>query len=354
MSQRIDTFTICQPGLEPVLAGELSRLGVAGRVTHGGVIASMTWSQLAQAHLHLRTATRLLVRIARFDAVGFSDLVAGLRRIDWAAWLPRGARTTISVATTASRLYHTGAIEQRVREVVPSGDGAEQRISIRIDHDLVTVSIDASGEPLYQRGWRTETVAAPLRETLAAALVLWSGWDAKRPLVDPCAGSGTVAIEAAMWARRMAPGRHREFAFCSWEAAAGVDLDRLRAAADADVRPNNVVVAASDIDPVAVEVTTLNAQRAGVDIMTSVVDVAERANQARGARPGWVITNPPYGVRLGGDLRRIYAAVGRLASPPWHLAVVAAMGTPSSAFDRQWESSLATRNGGVPVRFLRA
>lgn len=354
MSARIDTFTVCQPGLEPITHDELVRLGAKCRVTHGGVIASLTWSQLALAHLQLRTATRVLVRLARFDATNFNELGIGLRRIDWHEWLPTDADVDVRVASSASRLYHTDAIEERVREVIGEGDGAPQRLSVRIDHNLVTVSLDASGEALYMRGWRTEAVAAPIRETLAAALVLWSGWDGKAPFVDPCCGSGTVAIEAAMWARRMAPGRNRSFAFEDWPCAESVEWRKLWAAVDADVRPVGPVVHASDIDDEAVQITQRNAERAGVVLETRVVDVAVRANEPRGPKPGWVVTNPPYGARVGGNLKEIYAAVGRLAEPPWRLAVVGAQGTPTSSFGRQWEDSIPTRNGGVPVRLLKA
>lgn len=354
MSARIDTFTVCQPGLEQITHDELVRMGLKCRVTHGGVIASMTWAQLALAHLQLRTATRVLVRLARFDATNFNELGMGLRRIDWHEWLPLDADVDIRVASTASKLYHTDAIEERVREVIGDGDGAPQRLSVRIDHNLVTVSLDASGDPLYMRGWRTEAVAAPIRETLAAALVLWSGWDGKSPLVDPCCGSGTLAIEAAMWARRMAPGRNRSFAFEEWPCAESVEWRKLWAAVDADVRSSSPVVSASDIDAEAVAITTRNAERAGVSLTTRVVDAATLANEPRGPKPGWVVTNPPYGTRVGGNLKEIYAAVGRLAEPPWRLAVVGAQGTPTSSFGRLWDDSITTRNGGVPVRFLKA
>lgn len=350
MSQRIDTFTVCQPGLEPVTFDELTRLGTKGRITHGGVITSMTWSQLALAHLHLRTATRILVRVGRFDATTWAQLAAGLRRVNWAEWLPRDAQVDVRVTTTASKLYHTGAIEERVREVVGVGGGTSQRLSVRIDKDLVTLSMDASGDALYMRGWRTETVSAPIRETLAAALVLWSGWDAKAPLIDPCCGSGTLAIEAAMLARRLPPGRQRSFAWQEWPVAAGVDWDKLTAAADADVRPSGPVVLMSDVDAEAVEIARRNATRAGVEVESATCSADD---VIRPTRPGWVVTNPPYGERIGAELRRVYESVGRLAMEPWHLAVVAAVGTPTSAFGRDWADSLHTRNGGLPVRFLK-
>lgn len=354
MIRRVDTFTVCQPGLEAITLDEVTRLGVQARATHGGVIGSMTWAQVALANLHLRTATRVLVRLGRFDATDFNGLSVGLRRIDWGAWLAPDADVEISVASVASKLYHTGAIEERVREVVGFGGGAPQRLSVRIANDLVILSLDSSGSPLYMRGWRDEAVDAPIRESLAAALVLWSGWDGKAPLVDPCCGSGTIAIEAAMWARRIAPGRNRGFAVQEWPAARSVDWDKLLDAAAADERPLTASISASDVDTDAVAVALRNAERAGVSIDLRTVDAASRANEPRGAKPGWVVTNPPYGNRVGGDLKAIYGAIGRLADVPWHLAVVAAQGSPTNGFGRDWSESLLTRNGGIPVRFLKA
>ncbi|MFM8530120.1 MAG: class I SAM-dependent RNA methyltransferase, partial [Ilumatobacteraceae bacterium] len=266
--------------------------------------------------------------MARFDATNFNELSIGLRRIDWGSWLSPDAEVDIRVSSAASKLYHTDAVEERVREVVGQGSGAPQRLSLRIDHNLVTVSLDASGDPLYMRGWRTEAVEAPMRETLAAALVLWSGWDRKSPLVDPCCGSGTVAIEEATLARRMPPGRHRSFAFQQWPCASEVAWDRLFDAADADVRPTSPDIRASDIDAAAVSIAEANAARAGVQISSKTIDVVRLANEPRGAKAGWVVTNPAYGSRLGGNLKEFYGAVGRLAEPPWRLAVVGAQGSP--------------------------
>lgn len=356
MSARLDTFTVCQPGVEPITAAELTRLGVTAKPTHGGLIASMTWAQLALAHLQLRTATRVLVRVGRFDATTFAEFAAGVRRVDWAQWLVPGAPAEVKVATARSRLYHSEALAERVREVLPSHgsvpapEGA-QAVLVRVDRDHVVISLDATGEALHRRGWRTEAGPAPMRETLAAALVLWCGWDGRTPLVDPCCGAGTIAIEAAMSARKMPPGAGRVFAWQQWPGAQRVDWARLVDAAQADVRQGEAPVLAADVDARAVEMTQRNAERAGVRLDTAVGSVDALA---RPPRPGWVVTNPPYGARLQGDLRSVYAALGQLASPPWHLGVVAAVGAPTSAFGRPWEATLATRNGGLPVRFLRA
>jgi 23S rRNA G2445 N2-methylase RlmL len=319
------------------------------------VIASMTWPQLALAHLHLRTATRVLVRVARFDASTFLKLERGIERVEWATWLSDDAVPDVRAACSRSALYHSDAVAERVLAWMPGGrtDGPSQRVVVRVDNDVATVSLDASGAPLYQRGYRTEAGAAPLRETLAAALVMWSGWDAKAPLLDPCCGSGTIAVEAAMWARRIPPGAQREFAWFRWPGAEGVDWPALVAAAQADVRAKGPVVQASDVDADVAGMAARTAERAGVNVEVTVADAAARALEPRRGPAGWVVTNPPYGRRSGGDLRALYEAVGRLAAPPWRLAVVGAQGSPTSAFSERWEDSLVLRNGGLAVRFLR-
>jgi putative N6-adenine-specific DNA methylase len=356
VSARLDTFTVCQPGVEPITAAELARLGVIAKPTHGGLTASMTWAQLALAHLHLRTATRLLVRVGRFDATTFGQFAAGMRRVDWGHWLIPDVPIDVKVATARSRLYHSAALAERVRDALPghgTADPAEetQAVLVRVDRDHVTISLDATGDALHRRGWRTEAGPAPMRETLAAALVLWSGWDGRTPLVDPCCGAGTIAIEAAMSARRMPPGAGRDFSWQRWPGAQRVDWARLVAAAQADVRERAAPVLAADVDARAVEMAQRNAERAGVRLDAAVTSVD---SLTRPSRPGWVVTNPPYGTRLRTDLRSLYGALGRCAAPPWHLAVVAAVGAPTTAFGRVWVATLSTRNGGLPVRFLRA
>src|SRR4051794_7582623 len=239
----------------------------------GGLTCSVTWSQLMLAHLHLRTATRVLVRLGRFDAGGFGDLKAGMEDIPLHEWLPRHAALNISVSTSASRLHHTAAIEERVREVVRRAydpalayEGGVHNLHVRIARNVATVSLDATGDPLYQRGWRLESGPAPIRETLAAALLQWSGAGTfKGVLTDPCCGAGTIAIEAAQIIRRLPAGGQRSFAFENWLPVDTDQVAKLRAAVAADVRPPlKRKLAASDISAEMVRVAAANAARAGV------------------------------------------------------------------------------------------
>ena len=356
---RVSAFAVCTPGLEPILLAELTKLGVREPVARrGGVTCTATWPQVWSMNLQLRTATRVLVRVARFPADGFGPLQAGLRRVDWAQWLPTDAALDLAVSATGSRLYHLGAIEERVREVVPSGDGPVQELYVRVVHDAVTISLNASGDPLYRRGWRLAPAKAPLRETLAAAAVLAAGWDLKSPLVDPFCGSGTIPIEAALLARRVPPGRHRSFAFETWPSFDAGRWARLLDAADADVLDRSIEIVGSDRDEGAVVAATANAERAGVDDTVSFRRASISELTLPGRR-GWIVTNPPYGVRIGGgDVRDLFdrlRAVLRERASGWHVGLVAGAGAPVERLGIvPTGEAVQTTNGGLPIRLVSA
>jgi len=352
---RLQIYVVTAPGLESVTAREMARLDMkVVDLGVGGLTSSVTWPQLTLAHLHLRTATRVLVRLGRFEAGGFGDLKTGLSDIPLHEWLPRHAALNISVSTSGSRLTHTDAIEERVREVVRRSydpalayEGGVHTMHVRIARNMATVSLDATGDPLYQRGWRTEAGPAPMRETLAAALLQWSGAAMQKGmLTDPCCGAGTIVVEAAQMARKMPAGAGRTFAFEQWRPVDAEQTAKLRAVAAADVRPGlKKKLRASDLSAAMVEIARANAERAGVadDIVFSVAD-------ARSVAPGAaVVTNPPYGERMtAAKQRSLYVALGQAE----RLAVIApAAGLPT--FKRDFDDTLATTNGGLAVRFAR-
>ncbi len=351
---RLEAYVVTTPGLEAVTAAEVLRRGVrVARSGRGGMSCSVTWPQLVALHLHLRTATRILVRVGRFRSDTFAALESGIDAIDWSPWLPPDADVRVRVSTSSSRLYHSGAVQERVERVLAAkaaGGGAEQHVLVRISHDAATISVDATGASLHQRGWRTEAGAAPLRETLAAALLSWGGWRRGVPLLDPCAGAGTLAIEAAQSALRMPAGGCRDFACAHWPSSDPDLWARIRRAAAADVLDSaKASIVAADADPSAADLIRANAERAGV---RSVVDVEVADLVGRPRFDGMVVANPPYGERLGGDLPRLYASLGQLAE---RLALVLPRNRPAlaAALARTWDEGLDTVNGGIPVRFVR-
>jgi putative N6-adenine-specific DNA methylase len=352
MSTRVEAFVVATPGLEALAQAELVKLGVRpANPTHGGVNCSLTWPQLWAVHLRSRVATRVLVRVARFKADGFDTLAAGLRRIDWSAWLPEGGVEVSASTDGKSTLFHTGAIAERVAEQIGRGEG-DQQVLVRVQRDVATVSIDATGLAMHKRGYRGAAGKAPMRESLAAALLMASEWDMKSPVVDPFCGSGTVLIEAAMMARRMAPGRHRRFQFMAWPSFDAPAWDRLLKGADADVIERCPALFGADRDEGAIEAARANAEAAGV-ASNVVFERRPVSDLALPARVGWLVTNPPYGTRVGGpDVRDLYdrtGAVLRERAAGWHVAVLASRDTPVSRLHLPLVPTFETSNGGINV-----
>jgi len=385
MMDVLDCYVITAPGLEEITAAELVALGFtpAGRET-GGVTFHTDPAGLRKANLHLRTASRVVVRFAEFHARAFSELEKRAKKLPWASVVAPGANVTFRVTSRKSKLYHGKAVAERLAEavvgavpgvkVVKSAEEAEEAVNqeilpplpslppqlfvVRLYRDQCTLSLDSSGELLHRRGYRQEVGRAPLRETLAAAMLLGAGWDGRAPLLDPMCGSGTIPIEAALLARRIPPGWQRQFAFQGWP---GFEADRWRAvraeAEEAILPAAPGPITGSDRDAGAIAAAEANAVRAGVGR-----DVSFRRCAISGIEPptdvaGWVVTNPPYGVRVGErlPLRNLYAQLGnvlRRRCPGWRLALLSA--DPSLAgqirvpLDPAWKS----QNGGLPVQLV--
>ena len=349
----MDLFAVCQPGLEPVTAGEIRALGLACTPGAGGVALEGDLRTALRLNLWLRTASRVLVRLGTFRATTFAQCVHEARALPWEVALQRKVPVAIRVTCRKSKLYHSDAVAERLRAALALRAGFEplegreddpgsQLFVARFDKDVCTVSADASGALLHQRGYRLAPGPAPLRETLAAALLLASGWDGSVPLCDPMCGSGTLAIEGALIAAGRAPGAGRSFAVQRWPRAP--PLEPLPAA-----RPVRVTIEASDLDGGAVEATRENAARAGVEIAISRRALADLP-AAAGA--GLVAVNPPYGVRVGGDLPALYRDLGsivRARRPGWRLALVSPDERLSRAASGSLRRLLKTENGGLPI-----
>jgi putative N6-adenine-specific DNA methylase len=366
----LDLFAICAPGLSTFLAAELRDLGLpVGDVTPAGVTLRGTLADLYRANLQSRLATRIVVRIATFEATHFSTLDKRLRTVDWPRWLAPGTDVACRVTCRKSRLYHSGAVAERVQGAIAAAvrhravdvtdedddEGAHQLLLVRLDHDRCTVSLDASGALLHRRGYRQAVAKAPLRETLAAAMLRAARWDGTRPLMDPCCGSGTIPIEAALIARQMAPGRNRSFAFERWPNLARRTWQEIREAAQAAERPSTpVVIAGSDRDAGAIQSARENAARAGVEADIEFAQAAISGARPSVPTPGLVAVNPPWGARIGeaDALRNLYAAIGKAMRGPfsgWDLAVLAADPRLVRQMGCPLEPKFATTAGGTNV-----
>jgi len=226
---------------------------------------------------------------------------------------------------------------------------------VRIMHDLCTISVDSSGAGLHRRGYRLAVAKAPLRETLAAGMLLAVGWDPNRPLLDPFCGSGTIAIEAALLASGTPPGLQRKFAFMHWPGYAEADWQSVRQVGAPKTQPGQPFIQASDRDAGAIKMAQENAARAGVGGWIDFKQQAFSAIQATGQ--GWVITNPPYGVRISDshDIRNLYARLGdvlRQQCPGWNYAILSNDDRLLAQTRLPERRRLALVNGGLPVRLV--
>jgi putative N6-adenine-specific DNA methylase len=310
----LDLFAPTGAGLEQILAAELRSIGARDVApATRGVAFRGSWETVYKANLWLRTAHRVLVSLGEFDAPDRQSLYDGARAIDWTRQMSVDQTLAVDAVSHRSELSHTQFASRVVKDAVvdlfrdrfgrrPSVDprGADLRINARLRADRCTISIDTSGPRLHRRGYRpTFGVAAPLKETLAAGLLLLAGFDGTAPLVDPMCGSGTLLVEAALIARNVAPGSlGRSFAFTnhpSFDRALWKQL--LREARESIRDVEGCPVRGSDISPEAVRVARAAVAGAGVDDLVIVRRVDLAALEPRAG--GRVVTNPPYGERLG-------------------------------------------------------
>ena len=387
-TERLSLFAISAPGLEAITAAELRALGIASvAIEPGGVAFSGTLDDVYRANLWLRTASRVVIRIASFHASEFHELERRAKRVPWDRYIGVPARARFRVTCRKSRLYHSDAVAERLAKTIEQGHGLAggfamagadensagedvsgrddaQLFIVRLVNDEVTISADSSGDLLHRRGYRQAVLKAPLRETLAAAMLVGSGWDPATPLADPMCGSGTIAIEAAMLARGMAPGidhvarRSRQFAFMGW---AGFDdnewSERISDALKRVSASPPAAIVASDRDAGAIVAARANAERAGV-----AGDIVFRQGAVSSLElppgPGSIVSNPPYGVRVGEShaLRNLYAQLGKVVRDrghEWTLALLTADRSLERQVGVRFSEVFRVSNGGIPVRLVK-
>ncbi|MCA9215882.1 MAG: bifunctional 23S rRNA (guanine(2069)-N(7))-methyltransferase RlmK/23S rRNA (guanine(2445)-N(2))-methyltransferase RlmL [Planctomycetales bacterium] len=325
-------------GLESVVRQELKNLGYDARITGAGKIRfSGDLRDVCRANLWLRSADRVLILVHEFEAKDFEALFETTKSIPWEQWIPIDGKFPVMGRSRNSQLSSVPAIQRSTKRAVvdrmlsansSEGEtaslpesGALYRIEISILDDQATLTIDTTGPSLHKRGYRKLVGPAPLKETLAAALVQLSFWDSERPLLDPFCGTGTIPIEAAMIARNIAPGLNREFSFEAWPqvAVAMVDEERL-AATNAIVQDAKLRIIGTDSDANSVSMARYHAQKAGVD--EDIHFQQKPFHQVSSKQTfGCVITNPPYGERIGesAEVNALYRSIPEILRrfPTW-------------------------------------
>ena len=322
-------LTMCCPtlfGLEGIVADELRFGGKlsAVRAENGRVIFEGDENTLAWANLNLRCAERVLIRLGAFPARSFDELFEGVRALPWEQFIPEDGAFPVKGHSLDSALHSIPDCQKIVKKAVVerlhaayglswfAETGARYQIQFAIMHDMAEIYLDTSGAGLHKRGYRANANAAPLRETLAAAMVKLARWRGREPLLDPFCGSGTIEIEAALLAQRSAPGLLRTFDAEKWPCIGAAVWQQARESAldlaDGSARFD---IVGSDIDPQCVQLSIENARKAGVSgtVFFGCADAAKRDYSGQGV----LFANPPYGERLLDvqTAEKLYAAFGR-------------------------------------------
>lgn len=297
-------------GIEAITAKELKNLGYEDlKVEDGRVTFSGDEMDIAIANIWLRTAERVLIKVANFKAESFEELFQGTAKIPWGDIMPVNAFMHVSGKSVKSKLHSVPDCQSIVKKAIVEAmkkkykrdrfeeNGAEYKIEVAILKDMVTLTIDTSGTGLHRRGYRKNSGMAPMKETLAAALVLISKWNPTHALSDVCCGSGTIVIEAAMIGKNMAPGLNRTFIAETWPGADKIMWQQVREGARKAINKEEFRILASDVDSWVLRTASDNAIKAGVEDYISFQRMPLKEFSSR-KKAGFIISNPPYGERL--------------------------------------------------------
>ena len=349
-------------GLEGICADELRRLGLPGvRAENGRVLCGAAPADIARVNLNLRTGERVLLVLGSFRADTFDALFEGVRALPWENFIPREGAFPVKGHALNSVLHAVPACQSIVKKAVAARlgthygletlpeNGALYQIQFSIMKDTATLMLDTSGAGLHKRGYRAVGVEAPLRETLAAALVTLSRYRGKDPLRDPFCGSGTIPIEAALIAKDRAPGLDRSFSAQKWKSMdSKLWLDAADEAMDKEFH-GTYDIWGGDIDPAAVELARHNAELAGVEDCIRF-EVADAGKFHRDSEYGQLVTNPPYGERLlekkeAEELYRAFGAAMRTMPPKWRILVLSSHTEFERCFGRPADKKRKLYNG---------
>lgn len=352
-------------GLEGVVARELERLNIPAKAENGGARFTGTFEDAMRANLWLRCADRVLLVVGRFEARSFEELFEGVRALPWEDFIPSDGAFPVKGWALESALHSVPdcqkivkkAVVERLRSVYGlswfSEEGEIFPIQFAIMKNEAALYIDTSGTGLHKRGYRPAQVAAPLRETLAAAIVDIARYRGRGDFCDPFCGSGTIAIEAALAALNRAPGLNRDFAAEAWRCLPRGIWQAERNSARSREYSGDYHIFASDIDPRAVALARENARRAGVEkyIDFSVADARDFSRQTEN---GTLCTNPPYGERLlekeaAVELMRAFGKTMR-KTENWKTYVISSLENFENVYGKRADKRRRLYNGMIPCQ----
>ena len=325
--KKMELIAPCHFGLEAVLKKEIIDLGYdITEVSDGRIAFAGDADAVCRANIGLRTAERILIKIGAFHAESFEELYQGVKELPWEEFIPERGKFWVKKASSVkSKLFSPSDIQSITKKAIVEKlklsyhtdwfkeDAESYPIRVFLMKDEVTVALDTTGDSLHKRGYRKLESKAPIAENLAAALIMLTPWNGSRILVDPFCGSGTIPIEAAMMAANIAPGMNRNFTAESWtHLITPQNWKDVREEAQEEIITNiDVDIQGYDLDPEMVEIARINARKAGVENMIhfQARDIADLSHRKK---YGFIITNPPYGERIGDKdiLPKLYKTIG--------------------------------------------
>ena len=369
MKTKFKLIATAAAGLEAVVGREIRNLGLECQVENGRVRFDGTVETIIETNLWLRAADRIKIVVGSFPAKTFEDLFQGVFALDWENYLPLGAKFPIAKAKCVkSKLHNEPSVQAISKKAVvkklqkhyarPEGvplmeNGAEFKIEVSILKDVATVLIDTTGSSLFKRGYRAEKGGAPIKENMAAAILLLSNWYPDKPLIDPTCGSGTFCIEAAMIGMNMAPGLHRHFAFEEWNWVDSDLVGRVRARALGQIKQDiQLDILGTDIDARMVEIAKRNAEEAGVS--EQILFKQMRLQDLHTDKiNGVIVSNPPYGERLLDDdsVTKLYQEMGQTFAPlkTWSKFILTSDEAFEAKFGSQADKKRKLYNGTLKV-----
>ena len=327
---KIELVAPCNFAVEAILPREIKSLGYEiSKVEDGRVSFLADVEGICRSNLWLRTAERILVKVGEFEALSFEELFEKTKSLKWHEWIPKDAEFPVAKASSIkSKLFSTSDIQAIVKKAVVESlktkykvqwfeeTGERYPIHVFLNKDKVALYLDTSGLSLHKRGYRELSNAAPIKETLAATMVLLTPWKADRAFIDPLCGSGTIPIEAAMIGLNMAPGLNRSFVSDKWRDITSKVWDKAKEEARSLMRNDvELNVQGYDIDESALKVARINAKLAGLEdkLHFQKRDIKELSSKDR---YGFIVTNPPYGERMSDQksVEGLYKEMGKVFS----------------------------------------
>jgi len=367
---KLHLIATCIFGLEAVVARELKWLGYTDQhVEDGRITFAGDEEAICRANLWLRCAERVLVKVGEFRALSFDELFEGAKALPWDEWLPENAQFPVNGSSVNSKLASIPDCQAIVKKAIVEKlkikykkqwfeeDGPLYKIEFSLLKDMATLAIDTSGMGLHKRGYRTLVSGAPLKETIAAAMLMISRWKPDRALIDPFCGSGTIPVEAAMIAGNIAPGAKRSFTAESWQQIPQESWRKAREeASDKAKRASDLRIHGSDIDEEVIKLARYHAAQAGVsqDIHLQRMPVSDISSRFK---YGFIICNPPYGERLGDmpEVERLYREMGRIFRKfdTWSYYVLTSHPHFEALFGRKADKKRKLYNGRIMCNYYQ-